>query len=349
MSFERLTKGRSWRCGFTLIELLVVIAIIALLISILLPALSSARRIGQRVTCLADLRSTAQGMTEYEVDSGGWIVGAPAGSGRYLLNASSAWGPAVQRWDFLGPLAKIMNMQDTPEPSLGDSDYLRQRWKGLRENKPFLCPSNNFLADYFPGGGPNYGPQRMISLNTPRYMLFQLDPILGDSVGLGYYDNSHEQKLPKNWKPSVGRIGNPANKVFCADGARYSTGEIPPDYDSAVNGSWGASFSDVGPYTDWTRSWDRSWACGNDHGGTVDARVYAFRHSSAPPPDGACGNAYKLNLVFFDGHAETMGDLDASNPQLWLPQESTYDTGDPNLYNDTRAKFGLSGTLKIGP
>ena len=60
------------------------------------------------------------------------------------------------------------------------------------------------------------------------------------------------------------------------------------------------------------------------------------------------GNAFKLNLVFFDGHAETMGDLDASNPQLWLPQGSTYEM-DGRLYPDTQKRFGIQGNLPIGP
>lgn len=51
--------------GFTLIELLVVIAIIALLLSILMPSLSGARRMAKSSVCLSNLKRIGIGMALY--------------------------------------------------------------------------------------------------------------------------------------------------------------------------------------------------------------------------------------------------------------------------------------------
>lgn len=53
------------RRGFTLIELLVVIAVIALLISVLLPALSESRALGIKTRCLASMRDIGTALAAY--------------------------------------------------------------------------------------------------------------------------------------------------------------------------------------------------------------------------------------------------------------------------------------------
>lgn len=83
--------SRDRRTGFTLVELLVVISIIALLIGLLLPALSKARAFSRSAQCLNNLRSIGFALHAYMNDAD-----------KIPREANGGEDP---RWDIAWPLA----------------------------------------------------------------------------------------------------------------------------------------------------------------------------------------------------------------------------------------------------
>ena len=79
--------------NFTLIELLVVIAIIAILASILLPALNQARGRAQRIQCTNNLKQLGLGFLQYCGDNDDRIPFADYGSGAHPYWTNLLAGP----------------------------------------------------------------------------------------------------------------------------------------------------------------------------------------------------------------------------------------------------------------
>jgi prepilin-type N-terminal cleavage/methylation domain-containing protein/prepilin-type processing-associated H-X9-DG protein len=203
----------SRRKAFTLVELLVVIGIIAVLIGILMPALSSARRQANSIKCMSSLREIGTAFQMYAANNNGmWPITRHAGTANPTAHPIPL--THVLRWQdrlvqYIVPGMDATTMVDlTTSTSAANPNALNR----LRDTVLWGCPEWRKNTD----GGPLASDDNFrsgYSMNPYTQM-----PNVTGPEGRAYIDNGGT-----NWKGRYFKVTawtKPSDRLLIADGVQ---------------------------------------------------------------------------------------------------------------------------------
>jgi prepilin-type processing-associated H-X9-DG protein/prepilin-type N-terminal cleavage/methylation domain-containing protein len=280
--------------GFTLVELLVVIGIIALLISVLLPALNKARESARMVQCQSNIRQFFMADSFYMNRWKGWHLPGWTGGGTGTPNAFLSV-PGLNGIDFWTSMEEFR--KTTAQPWLDNNGPNAKAFRAYLV-KERLCPEmvrgisdlhvadaasqwKDLYVDYSYGmntDGVDYDPIKTAAPTPTSYGVFnparapQCDPALDGQPGrMSFHGFRNSQ------------VRRPADKIFMADSMYFWINEggsgVP-----AGTWSWKNKITNYDQTKETTHQ--------NFPGGDTE-RTVAWRHKKT-----------LANVCFFDGHVE---------------------------------------------
>ena len=269
--------------GFTLIELLVVIGVIAVLVAMLLPALSAARRQAQAVQCLSNLRQVGIGGLMHanehrqHLPGAGWVYSAGGATPAGMYDAQRQRyeyytdGGQLRPMPIPAALARYLGSPDLRTDSAAnlDADLETSVVRAI-----FTCP-----ADEQAFKGVMIRDDGWSSVKVWSSYVY-------NEAALGFYDPGGPYSRSRG---RLSRIKHHSSTVFLTDGKRR-TGS----YDNEL-----LNFSENVPST-----------LLDAYAGTPSWMLQRTMFDVAR-------HRMRTNVLFIDGHAETLIIPDTLN-QAWL-------------------------------
>jgi prepilin-type N-terminal cleavage/methylation domain-containing protein/prepilin-type processing-associated H-X9-DG protein len=310
---ESYLKGdvRMRKKGFTLIELLVVIAIIAMLMAILMPALSKVKKIAMRVICGTNLKGLGTAQTVYANDyDDEYAVQGGTATTLSWAESFTGWQNPNKTWD------------GSQTVTIGASLYLLVREADVSP-KSFVCPA---------GDEAEYDGQVTHSSNPDIVQLWDFGSI-DDSAIMGGNSGptncvSYSYHMPYG--------SNQGKSKYAADGTRSAAFAYMAD-----KNPWMDHKLTVQESTDQTLpdSVQKVWSYWEGGISESDNRV---QQGNTQPHD-----REGQNVAFADGHSayEKTADVGVKHDNIYTPWSNSDPTDEVSIRKGANAK--MNG-IKIG-